>query len=475
MPRLNRRSRDRATSAPLRVMVAAYQPLHRELVRFFLEEGGCQVVALVARGDDAVGLAAEKRPDAAILHESLAAVEDEGLVQRLRHGSESTKIVVITPEPEQAWSGPYRGADAFVEEWVGIQELGPILQRLCRGASVPQPTRAEREAAIVGAGVAAGDDGDPPSDPSEGNQWKGWQARWYERLQGAVAASVILLALFLGPGLFHLQPTSGGAGSSAASVHLTHAYSTLAVLVSSMRTGMSPEVLADKARQLSEERAAAIASGADVTRLDAAIAAEVPPLLPSVTDEGAAAVTAILGDLVTDQVPPPSSEPGPAEGPSPEESPSPEPSETPTPEPTETPSPEPSPTQTPSPEPSPTQTPSPEPSPTQTPSPEPSPTDTPTPSETPSPYPSPSETPSASETPSPTETPSASETPSPTETPSASETPSPTETASPEPSVTESPSPGGSSAPAPFPSAAGLVFVSLPVLSWMRARARKRS
>src|SRR5206468_12670862 len=116
---------------------------------------------------------------------------------------------------------------------------------------------------------------------------------------------------------------------------LTNAYSSLAVLVSSLRAGMPPEVIADNARQLSQERAAAIASGADVTRLDAAIAAEVPPLLPSVTDEGAAAVTAILGDLVTGQGPPPSPEPGQAEvpspEPSPEESPSPEPSETPSP------------------------------------------------------------------------------------------------------------------------------------------------
>ena len=405
MPRLNRRSRDGATSGPLRVLVAAHQPLHRELVRFFLEEGGCQVVALVARGDDAVSLAAEKRPDAVILHESLAAIGDEGLIQRVRQGSESTKIVVITPEPEQAWSGPFRGADAFVEEWVGIQNLGPVLQRLCRGAPGLQPARTEPELAMVGAATAAGEGGEPPTAPRAVDQPKGWQARWYERLQGAAAASVILIALFLGRGLFQLPPTSGDAGSAVASAHLTNAYSTLAVLVASMRDGMSPEVIAGNARKLSQERAAAIASGADVTRLDAAIAAEVPPLLPNITDEGAAAVEAILGDLVADQGPPPSPEPSPAEVPSPE----PSPEESPSPEPSETPSPEPSPTETPSPEPSPTETPSPEPSPTETPSP------------------------------------------------------------------SETPSPGGSAALAPIPSAAGLVFVSLPVLSWMRARARKRS
>src|SRR5207247_11379576 len=48
--RLNRRTRGGRASGPLRVLVAAHQPLHRELVRFFLEAGGRPVVALVGRG-----------------------------------------------------------------------------------------------------------------------------------------------------------------------------------------------------------------------------------------------------------------------------------------------------------------------------------------------------------------------------------------------------------------------------------------
>jgi len=469
-------------------------------VRFFLEEAGCQVVALVASGEDAVSLVTSKRPDAVILHESLAAMAGGGLIQRVRQGSTSTKIVVVTPQPEQAWSGPSRGADAFVEEWVGIQELGIVLRRLCRGARVPaQLSRVQAEPRAVGSSPAAGRGEGLPPPPRAVDPSMGWQARWYERLRGAAVASVILILLLLGGGRFHLPVTSEGPGSSA-SAHLTNAYSTLEVLVASMRGGMSAEAMAETARQLLTERAAALASGADITRLDAAIDAEVSPLLPNVTDEGAAAVQYVLGDLVGNQGPPPSPEPGPAEVPSPtetsapkhspspeeaptaeaspslesSEAPSPEPSETPSPEPSETPSPEPSETATP--EPSPTETPRPHPSPRETPNPSqtPSPTETPSPSQSPSP----TETPSPSESPSPTETPSPSQSPSPTETPnsdvSPTESPSPSQSQSPEPSASESPSTSGPAAIPAIPAAAGLVFGSLPFLSWMRTRVRKR-
>jgi len=431
-----------------------------------------------------------------------------GLIQRVRQGSTSTKIVIVTPQPEQAWSGLSRGADAFVEEWVGIQELGILLNRLCRGAPAARSARVQSEPRAVGSSPAAGRGEGLRPPPRAVDPSMGWQARWYERLRGAAVASVILILLLIGGGRFHLPATSEGPGSSA-SAHLTNAYSTLEVLVASMRGGMSAESMAETARQLLAERAAALASGADITRLDAAIDAEVSPLLPNVTDEEAAAVQYVLGDLVGHQGPPPSPEPGPAEVPSPEpsptetapkhspspdeaptaeSSPSPEPSETPSPEPSQTPSPEPS--ETPSPAPS--ETPTPEPSPTETPRPHPSPRETPNPSETPSltetpspsEIPSPTETSSPSESPSPTETPSPFQSPSPTgtpnsdvsptESPRSTESPSPSESQSPEPSESESPSTPNPAGIPPIPAAAGLVFGSLPILSWMRTRVRKR-
>jgi hypothetical protein len=128
------------------------------------------------------------------------------------------------------------------------------------------------------------------------------QDRWYERLRGAAAASVILVLLLLGRGLL-LPATSGGPGS-AASAYLTNAYSTLELLAAGMRPGRSAEVIAETARRLIAERAAALASGADTSRLDAAIDAKVSPLLSNVTDKGAAAIEYVLGDLLSIQGPP---------------------------------------------------------------------------------------------------------------------------------------------------------------------------
>jgi hypothetical protein len=268
-------------------------------MRFFLEEEGCQVVALVASGEDAVSLGASKRPDAVILHESLADMAGGGLIQRVRQGSTSTKIVVVTPQPERAWSGPSRGADAFLEEWIGIQELGIVLQRLCPGTPVPaQPTRMQPEPGTASASTAVGKHRLPPPRRVV-NLPVGRRARWHERFWGAAVASVILILLLLGRGLFP-EPSSSEGPGSAASAHLTNAYSTLDVLVTSMRGGMSGEVIAETARRLLVERAAALASGADSTQLDAAIDRGVSPLLPTVARKEATAVEYVLGDLVSD-------------------------------------------------------------------------------------------------------------------------------------------------------------------------------
>jgi hypothetical protein len=121
-------------------------------------------------------------------------------------------------------------------------------------------------------------------------------------LRGAAAASVILILLLLGRGML-LPATSEGPGS-AASAYLTNAYSTLELLVASMREGSSAEAIAETARRLIAERAAALVSGADTTRLDAAIDAKVSPLLSNLTDEGAAAIEYVLGDLLSIQGPP---------------------------------------------------------------------------------------------------------------------------------------------------------------------------
>jgi hypothetical protein len=174
-----------------------------------------------------------------------------------------------------------------------------VLQRLCPGTPVPAPpARMHPEPGTASGYTAAGKRRPPPPHRVVRLPVRR-RARWHERLWGAAVASVILTMLLLGRGLFPEPSTSEGLGS-AASAHLTNAYLTLDVLVTSMREGVSEEAMAETARRLLVERAAALASGADTTRLDAAIDGGVSPLLSTVAHEGAAAIEYVLGDLVSD-------------------------------------------------------------------------------------------------------------------------------------------------------------------------------
>src|SRR6266480_4442193 len=105
--------------------------------------------------------------------------------------------------------------------------------------------------------------------------------RWYERLQGAAAAAVILFALFWGPGLFRqtasTQGQVGGANKS-----LADAYTSFDLLVYDLQQGSPPAVLISDAADLRAALATASAAGADVRDLAAAIASRVPPLLSNV-------------------------------------------------------------------------------------------------------------------------------------------------------------------------------------------------
>ena len=345
---------------PIRVLVGGRQPFEREFVRFFLEEDSVRVVAKVSRGVDAICEAAETRPDAVVLFESVAS-EEGGLIKGVRRASPGSKIVVITPAPEEAWSGVLRGADAFLEESQALLQLESVLLRLCRekAAAIGQDAEVNREA-VGRSGLVV----DRDSRRSEGalsaesRQERGRQARmsrWYGRLQGAAVASVFLLALFVGRSLTEaptLPPER--ALSAAASTHLHRANSLLDDLIQSIQGGAPRAVVVQNGRALFSERAAALRAGADVSQLDARIGREVPSALPGASDRVTTAVVALLGDFggggqssgakgspSAAPTPQPSASPSPNPQPSPSEAPS--PSASPSTSPTESPSPDPEP------------------------------------------------------------------------------------------------------------------------------------
>ena len=123
------------TDPTLRVLVAVPIPLQRSLVQFFMQEAGFELLPIPLPNVNVAKVAAHDHPDAIVLHESVAKPWDSSLVSEVRRESPSTRVVVLAQAPDEAWAGPARGADAYLEEWVGIAELEGVLRDLCPAGS----------------------------------------------------------------------------------------------------------------------------------------------------------------------------------------------------------------------------------------------------------------------------------------------------------------------------------------------------
>jgi CheY-like chemotaxis protein len=314
MPTKEKRPASRTDAGPPRVLVAIPTSFQQEVVRFYLKDAGYQILGMVPSGADLLARAGDQQPEAVVLHESVAAEPGPGLIQELRKVTPSTKIVVLAAAPDEAWRGPARGADAFLEEGVGIASLKGVLAELCGATGIrPAAVWIDTDGQAAPAGAEDPEEMAPiplPAAPGRG-------VLWYERFRGAAAAAILLLALFKGPQLFLAASPSSGPDGAVASGPLAGAFSSFNLLVASLQNGASPEVLMGEARDLSASRAAAVATGADVSDLDAAIAAQVPPLLKNVSPRTASTISAILGDLVPTAPPIASPSPSPVESPSP--------------------------------------------------------------------------------------------------------------------------------------------------------------
>jgi hypothetical protein len=374
MPRMGPRSTTGTASRPLTVLVGGRDALERELVCFFLEEEEILITDKVSLGVDAVRQAARSRPDAVILFESVG--ETSGLIKRLRRASPHTKIVVITPAPQRSWRGSLRGADAFIDEWVGLRELENLLLRLCSREPVgPKGGAGSDDERIVATATSCANE--RAESPRAHDAAPVWRGHWQERIQGGVAASVLLIALFLVRGGYPASRlTAAPAGSPAAttawtspetSAHLREAFTLLERLVAGVGED-SPGVTAANAQAVMRAREDVLEAGGDVSRLDDAIMSRLSPLLPELPNGTALATVSLLVD-VADGHGPPSGPPVPFGS-----------SVPPTPTPEVSPTPEASPTSEPNPTATPTQT------------------DTPTPTETPTPTDTPTDDASATDT-----------------------------------------------------------------------------
>ena len=305
---------------PVRVLVAVPTPLQGSLVHFFLEEAGFRVLpeALPA---DVVTAATDARPDAVVLHEMLASRDGGGFVQRIRRASPSARIVVLAKQPNEAWCGPARGADAYLDEWIGIADLEDVLRSTRRGAAVQTASAAGAQP------VSQQLRDDAPADLQ--TRWarapgttSSRRAPWWHRLQGAAVAVVLLLALLLSIGGPHA--TISDAGRRGAADRLNRAYT---LLVYDLSTDTPRGTLVAEAQELLSAHDAAMHAGVDVGSIDAIIRSRMPALLSNVPSGTASRIRAIIGPIW--RTPAPS--PGPSASPAPPPSPTPPPTASPTP------------------------------------------------------------------------------------------------------------------------------------------------
>ena len=318
----------------------------RDLLRFALDELGFVTASQVSTGAAAIDAASEHHPDVLILHEGAGLGAPE-VIERIRSVSPGSTVVVLTTDRAETPPALAASADAVVEEGAGLQDLPSVL-----GAGTAAPTHApvRRRWSVHGR----------PGRHAE---------RWLKRIQGAVAATILLAGLML------VLPGTGFDGGLAA------AQDSLGLLADELPDA-TPEEAVSLATTLVSQRAILLSRDVDVTTLDAQIAERLRPMLRSLPPDVVRGLTGVLGGLLTVQT-----FPSPIPGPHPPPAGTPDPSQTPTPEPSVTTSPTPDDTETPSPGGSPSPDPSGSPSPDPSGSPSPDPSGSPPPGDLASPSP----------------------------------------------------------------------------------------
>lgn len=167
-------------TTPGTAVVADRRPLERSFLRFLLEDEGLAVRAEAATMSDLLLALQREPPDTLVLHEHLARGHDDAVIAQVRWLAPEANIVVVTQGIGDTPPALLAIADATIVDGVGLVGLGPAVARPSR-APVPVANQP------ASTGSSLGDTSPPPPTSS----------RWVERLQGAVAASIVALAVIV--------------------------------------------------------------------------------------------------------------------------------------------------------------------------------------------------------------------------------------------------------------------------------------
>jgi DNA-binding NarL/FixJ family response regulator len=132
----------RPDPAPVRVLIVDDHPMVRAGLRSMLEPAGVQIVGEAGSGEEALGAAAEHRPEVVLLDLELPDLDGLAVLQRLTTLDRRMAVLVITmhDDPALVRRAVEAGAAGYVLKGVGRRELLAALEAVRHGESVLDPS-----------------------------------------------------------------------------------------------------------------------------------------------------------------------------------------------------------------------------------------------------------------------------------------------------------------------------------------------
>jgi two-component system cell cycle response regulator DivK len=130
------RARDRRRAGdPLLVLIVDDSDKNRKLAREVLRAAGFGTLE-AARGDEAIAVAAKRRPDLILLDLRLPDMDGRDVARKLRSGAETGRIPVVALSASPTAGGSERllatGFDGYLQKPIDVASFPDQVRRYCR-------------------------------------------------------------------------------------------------------------------------------------------------------------------------------------------------------------------------------------------------------------------------------------------------------------------------------------------------------
>ncbi|HEX6450180.1 MAG TPA: response regulator transcription factor [Trebonia sp.] len=160
---------DRAGDAPIRVLAADDQRVVREGIAMILSLlPGVEVAGTAADGEEALALAAERRPDVVLMDLRMPRMDGVEATRRLRVEFPEIQVIVLTTyADDRSVVGALRaGAVGYLTKDASAEEIRQALRRVTSGQAVIDPAVQRHLVEAIAAGPPSAEGSSPEEDPS---------------------------------------------------------------------------------------------------------------------------------------------------------------------------------------------------------------------------------------------------------------------------------------------------------------------